>query len=102
MAVGKKKRKRLSSLQEDPTRQTHHPWADTPLGRHSPGQTPQADTLRQTYPGKTPTPDRHHPRQTPPRQTPPWADTPPQGDIPRQTHTPLGRHLPGQTSPSPG
>ena len=65
------------------------PQADTPLGRHSPGQTPLlwADT---PFPGKTPswadTPqaDTPPPGRHPPGQTPPLADTPSPGQTPPQ------------------
>ena len=92
---------------QTPRRQTppwgrHSPWADTPMGRHLPRQTP---------PGRRP-PGQTLPRQTPRRQTPPGIhplgrhppSRQPQADTPKQT--PLGRQPswadtpPGQTSPS--
>ena len=64
------------------------PWADTPLGRHPPGQTPPwADT---PLPGRHPLPGRQ-----PPGQTLPPADTPPCTDTPLGRH-PLDRHPPGR------
>ena len=57
------------------------PWADTPMGRHPPGQTPLG---------------RHPPGQTLSGRHLTWADTPVGRHPPRQTP---GRHPPGQTPP---
>ena len=65
------------------------PQADTPLGRHSPGQTPPP-VGRHPLPWKDTFLGRHPPRQTPH----PQADTPLGKPSLWQTPPPLGRHPP--------